>query len=274
MSATELNQLVLNQNNNPSKYAGLDNTAIRTIEEVKGAIMIAKMCPRNEDFAIEKILKSCNRKTLAETALYEYERGGTPVEGPSIRLAEAVALHWGNIQYGIRTLDGDDDETEYEAFAWDVENNVRASKKFSVKHGRYTKSSGFKKVDDPRDIYEVVANHGARRLRACIIEVIPGDVMDCAVDACKKTLLRLAGEQSKEERTKIMLDSFAEYGVTKAMIEKKYGCKVEALSEGHLVKLRAIYQGFNDGYARPENVFEFTLNQTSKAEELMSKLKT
>lgn len=263
MSASLLNTQLMAQNNTPNKYQGLDNTSIRTIEEVKGAIMIAKMCPRDEDLAISKILKACTRTSLAESALYEYERGGTPVEGPSIRLAEAAVMSWGNVQYGVRVLDSNDHETTYEAYAWDVENNVRASRVFTVEHARYTKAGGKRKLDDPRDIYEIVMSQAARRLRACILEIIPGDVIEMAVDACKATLLKNAGEVDKAERIKRMLIAFSNMGVTQAMIEKKFSCKVEALSETLLVKLRGIAQGVKDGFSKPEDHFEFKLTEGS-----------
>ncbi len=74
-------------------------------------------------------------------------------------------------------------QSTVEAFAWDVEEaNTRQTKVFQVRHWRHTKQGGYK-LTDPRDIYELVANNGARRLRACILGVIPGDVIDAAV-AC------------------------------------------------------------------------------------------
>lgn len=271
MSAETLNSLVLgNQNNQAAKYGGLDNTSIRTIEEVKGAIMVAKLCPRNEDMAVEKIMKACQRRTLAETALYEYERGGTPIEGPSIRLAEAAIMHWGNAQYGVRSIESSETETTYEVFAWDVENNVRASRVFTVEHVRVSKKGGRQKLEDPRDIYEVVMSQAARRLRACILEIIPGDVIDAAVEACKRTLLLNAGPTTKEERLQKMLEAFAEFGIGQAMIEKKYNCKLEAISESQIVRLRSIYQAIKDGFTKPENQFEFV--PASHAADLNQKL--
>ena len=72
---------------------------------------------------------------------------------------------------------------------------------------------------DPRDVYEMVANLGARRLRACILAVIPKDIVDAAVEECEKTL---AGDTKEPiaDRLKKMLDKFSEFGVTKDMIEK------------------------------------------------------
>ena len=54
-------------------------------------------------------------------------------------------------------------------------------------HVRYSKK-GKQILTDPRDIYEVVANNGARRLRACILGVIPGDVIEAAMEQCSITL--------------------------------------------------------------------------------------
>ena len=42
-------------------------------------------------------------------------------------------------------------------------------------------------ITDDRDIYELEANMSARRIRACILQMIPGDVTDAAVAACRKT---------------------------------------------------------------------------------------
>lgn len=67
----------------------------RQAQEVQGAMVIAKRFPRDEVESFNRIMQSCKRKSLAESAMYEYPRGGTKVSGPSIRLAEAMAQNWG-----------------------------------------------------------------------------------------------------------------------------------------------------------------------------------
>ena len=76
----------------------------RQAQEVQGAMVIAKRFPRDEVESFNRIMQSCKRKSLAESAMYEYPRGGTKVSGPSIRLAEAMAQNWGNIDFGITEL--------------------------------------------------------------------------------------------------------------------------------------------------------------------------
>ena len=67
----------------------------RQAQEVQAAMVIAKKFPRDEAKAFDKIMRSCQRKGLAEQAEYTYPRGGQKVMGPSIRLAESIAQNWG-----------------------------------------------------------------------------------------------------------------------------------------------------------------------------------
>lgn len=227
----------------------------RQAQEVQAAMVIAKRFPRDEIDAFNRIIRACQRKSLAEQAVYEYPRGGTKVSGPSIRLAEALAQNWGNIDYGIIELEQKDGESQVMAYAWDLETNTRQTKIFSVPHVRSTRS-GNKKLTDPRDIYEMVANQGARRLRACILGVIPGDVIDAAVEQCELTM-RCNNVEPLIDRVRKMLKIFEEkFSVTKDMIEKYLGCNSEAISENDFVKLRKIYSSLKDGMSKREDWFE------------------
>jgi hypothetical protein len=77
---------------------------------------------------MDRILNACTRPTLAEAGALHLRRGGTEITGPSIRLAEALAQNWGNIQFGIRELEQRNGESTVEAFAWDIETNTRQTK--------------------------------------------------------------------------------------------------------------------------------------------------
>lgn len=122
----------------------------RQAQEVQGAMVIAKRFPRDEVESFNRIMQSCKRKSLAESAMYEYPRGGTKVSGPSIRLAEAMAQNWGNIDFGITELEQKNGESQVMAYAWDLETNTRQVKIFSVPHVRGTKK-GNVPLTDPRD---------------------------------------------------------------------------------------------------------------------------
>lgn len=227
----------------------------RQAQEVQGAIVIAKKFPRDEVESFNRIVRACQRKGLAENAMYEYPRGGAKVVGPSIRLAEAMAQNWGNIDFGIIELEQKNGESQVMAYAWDLETNTRQTKVFTVPHIRSTKK-GNVPLTDPRDIYEMVANQGARRVRACILGVIPGDVQDAAIDQCNKTM----SEGEKKPVIDLVRDMAAiferEFSVPIEAIEKYIGCKSEAFSMNDLVRLKRVYKSLHDGMAKREDYFD------------------
>lgn len=225
----------------------------RAIAEVQAAMMIARMNPRDPVAAMDRILNACTRPTLADAAVYQYSRGGSDVSGPSIRLAEAMAQQWGNFQFGIRELEQRNGESTVQAFAWDVETNTRREVTFQVPHVRHTRQ-GQKRLEDPRDIYEMVANQGARRLRACILAVIPGDVTEAAVSQCEATMKAKA--DTSPDAVKKMLDAFAAYSITREQIEKRIQRHLDAIQPAQIVALKKIYASLRDGMSVAADWFE------------------
>lgn len=241
-------------NRNVPKNAVVQTTIGRYMQEVQGMVFMAKQYPRNTFEAWQRIKESCSRKSLAEVASYEYPRGGEKISGPSIRLAEVLAQSWGNMTFGVTELEQKPGESQCMAYAWDLETNVRREMIFTVKHERKARGS-VKKLNDSRDIYELVANMGARRQRACILAVIPKDIVDAAVEECEKTL---TGDNKEPiaDRVKKMLDKFTEVGVTKEMIKKKMGYKLENFTEKDLLSLGKTYNAIKDGVCKREDYFE------------------
>ncbi|MDL5023394.1 hypothetical protein [Bacillus velezensis] len=260
----------------PQQATGVTTEAMvsRQAQEVQAAMVIAKKFPRDVYAAFDRIKKACERRLLAENAVYEYPRGGTKVSGPSIRLAEALAQNWGNIDYGIMELEQKAGESSVMAYAWDLETNTRQTKIFTVKHERKARGA-ITKLDDPRDIYEMVANQGARRVRACILGVIPGDIVDAAVDMCQKTLIS-GHKEPLEDRLRSAFSLFKkEFGITKEMIQEYIGSNVDAFTEQDFLKIGRIYTALRDGMAKKEDYFNVkaTSATKSKAEEEFKKLK-
>ncbi len=237
----------------PTGNAVAQSDQQRAIAEVQAAMMIARMNPRDPIVAMDRILNACARPTLADSAVYTYSRGGADISGPSIRLAEAMAQAWGNMQFGIRELDQRNGESTVQAFAWDVETNTRREVTFQVPHVRYTRQ-GSKRLEDPRDIYEMVANQGARRLRACILAVIPGDVTEAAVIQCETTM-KTKADTSPEAMQK-MVSAFEPFGVTREQIEKRIQRRLDAIQPAQVVSLKKIYASLRDGMSVAADWFE------------------
>lgn len=218
----------------------------RQAQEVQAAMVVAKRFPRDNALSMDRVLDACRRRTLAENAVYEYSKGGSTITGPSIRLAEAMAQCWGNIDFGIIELEQHRGESQVMAYAWDLETNTRQSKVFTVPHIRHTQKGDYP-LTDPREIYETVANQGARRLRACILGVIPGDVVDAALAQCETTL-RSGSKDPLAVRIANMVEKFSsEFGVTADALRGYIGKNVEAFSEGDVVRLGKVYRSLKDG---------------------------
>ena len=239
---------------------------------MQSAIVLAKKFPRNQIEAMDRILTACQRPALAEQALYTYARGGTDISGPSIRMAEAIAQNWGNIQFGVKELEQRNGESTVQTYAWDMETNTKQEKTFQVKHERFTKKGKYA-LQDPRDIYEMTANQGARRLRACILGVIPGDVIEAAVAQCELTLKAKA--DTGPDAIKKMMESFEKYGVTKEQIEKRIQRRLDSITPAQVVSLRKIFNSLKDGMSTPADWFEIvTPEEKDPATSLKDKIKS
>lgn len=242
--------------------AGTAIESSRAVQEVQASLIIAKRFPRDEVAAARKINNACLRPGLADVATYEYSKGGQAITGPSIRLAETIAQYWGNVDFGWREIDRKSGESTIQAYCWDKESNTRREQVFGVKHTMDTKN-GPKVLADERSIYENNANMAARRMRACILAMIPGDIIDDAVKQCEQTLL--TKEPMTKENLLGLLNAFAPFGVTKAMIEARIQRGYEAIVPAQIVKMKSIYNSLKDGMSKPEDWFDFSLAGDAKA---------
>lgn len=237
----------------------------REIAEVKAAMAVAQMYPRDQRKAMDRILNACARPTLAEKAQYAFARGGQEITGPSIRLAETIAQGWGHLQYGMRELSNVGGASEVEAYCWDLESNVRKSIQFTVSHVRNTKKGSYA-LTDSRDIYENVANNGARRVRACILAIVPGDVVEAAEQACEQTLR--AKVDISPERIAKLLEAFAAFGVDKEAIEKKIQRRMDSILPAQVVSLGRIYNSLRDGMSKPGEWFDVSVEAPKVPEDV------
>jgi hypothetical protein len=230
----------------------------RESQQVQVAMLAAKRFPRDEKACLDRILNACSRESLASQAVYQYAKGGTDIQGPSIRLAEAIATRWGNIEFGWRELERKKDESGagvsvVETFAWDLESNTRVPRVFSVRHWRDTKKGSYA-ITDEREIYELCANQAARRMRACILAVIDGDIVEEALKQCDATLA--ASADTGPDAQKAIITAFAVFGVSKAQIEARIQRRMDAITAAQVVTLRKIRASLKDGMSSAGDWFE------------------
>lgn len=240
------------------------NAEARAVAEVKAQVIMARQFPRDPMDASENILRECQRPTLADTAVFSFPRGKEMVTGPSIRLAEVMARNWGNNTFGVEVLERKTDPkgvgySVVRAFAWDLQTNTYISRQFEIKHWRSTRSGGYPLTDD-RDIYELEANMGARRLRACILQMIPGDLVAAAVAACRKTSSSGLAEKMKDPNSRQQLLAatirvFDRMGIKQTDLEEYMNARVEDWNADHLLKLRELKTSLDDGAVNLADVF-------------------
>ena len=249
-------------NMNSGVMAQLDNInqgtvaieASRAIAEAQGKLVIAKRFPRDEVQAYNRVAQACQRKGIAEKAFYSYSRGGSTVNGPTIRFAEELARCWGNIDYGIKELSQDDGKSEMQAYAWDLETNAQSVQNFTNPHIREVGGKA-KILTSQRDIYEINANMGARRLRSRILAILPNDLVDMAIAECRKTL---AGNNDEPliDRVKKMVVAFGKIGVTQEQIEMRLKRKIDTMTSDDFVDYTGIYNAIKNGESKIADWFQ------------------
>lgn len=227
--------------------------ATKEVAEVQARVFLAKQFPRDQANACERILTACQRPSLANSAIYSYPVSGMDVSGPSIRLAEEIVRSWGNIDYGWNELERNSEAATLRAYAWDLETNAYKQIVFGVPLQRTSRHS-IKPLRDEREIYNHLANYAVRRMRNCVLALIPDDVVEAAVEQCRET--QLTNLKLTPERIKEMVAVFGSIGVSKVQLEAKFQRKIESIQPAQFVSLQRIYNSIRDGMSSPSDWFE------------------
>ncbi len=225
----------------------------RAVAEVQAAVVVAQNVPRDREAALAEMRDSCGRRGLAERAFYSVPNRGS---GPSVHLARELARIWGNVQYGVHELRRDDTAgvSEVQAFAWDVQTNVRSTRTFQVPHERM-KGRQRQALVDLGDIYLNNQNVGARAVRECIFTVLPPWFTDEAQGICHATLTGGTEAKPVGERVADMVKAFRDLGVSEGDLERRLGRKRGQWGPGELSQAAVIYSEVSRGEVRIEDAF-------------------
>ncbi len=213
--------------------------------EIQSAIVLAKRFPRNEDQSFQKLMKACSRTTFAEDAEYSFPRGGQPVKGPSVFLAREAARVWTNIRYGLTITRDDQNSRQIQAWAWDLETNTKISAEDDFRKLIFRKGKGWIEPDE-RDLRELTNRRGAILIRNCVLQILPKDLIEDALDTCRETLRSNAAKDPDATRKKILV-AFSELNISAEMLEAYLGHPVAQSSPAEMADLRAVYKSISDG---------------------------
>ena len=94
--------------------------------ELDMQITTAKAYPREVAVAIDQSQTMIALSPeIAGGCFYTLTKGGSPITGPSVRLAEIIAANWGNLNVGGRVIEEGQEYVTVQGVAHDMQSNVR-----------------------------------------------------------------------------------------------------------------------------------------------------
>lgn len=228
-------------------------------------IVTAKNFPRTiATFKKEVTDLITNDVETARSAEYAKPVGGSTVRGPSVRLAELMAMCWGNITVTINDPIIGDSFVTVKASVYDFQRNYEqeASATTSILYkngGRYNNSM----------IETVCQATAAKAKRNAILAAIPRAYVQDFLDIAKKVA---EGNQKPLEQRRIdALDFFARsYKVTSEQVFTTLRIKgMDDMTDEHIRELNAIREGIKEG--TPVADF-FPVATESKSDAIKAKL--
>lgn len=198
----------------------------------------------------------------AEECNYALPRGGKPITGPSIRLAEIIAGQWGNCRVGARVVHVDRAEkyVEAEGVFHDLETNAATTARV---RRRLVDRNGKLYSDD----MIIVTGNAACSIakRNAILAAVPKAVWRKAYDAALATI---KGDiKTLSERRDKMLKAFSAFGVKpeQIFIAIEVG-GLEDISLDHIGLLTGMHSALKSGEATVEEMFGGTVQGTGGGE--------
>lgn len=238
----------------PAGYeAGNQSLAVALARaEVDQQIATARALPRSIDRAVKNVLTLATLdEESAEECVYALPRGGKPIKGPSIRLAEIIASQYGNCRVGARVVHVDRVEkfVEAEGVFHDLESNTattaRVRRRISDKNGRLLNE----------DMIVVTGNAAcAIAKRNAILGAVPKAVWRKAYDAVEKVI---AGDvKTLAERRTTAMKAFAAFGVKPEQIFAQLGVAgIDDITLEHMTTLIGMHSALKSGEETVESMF-------------------
>jgi hypothetical protein len=242
---------------------------------IQARYIMAMKAPRDLMAARAAIMEQAERPTFAEAAIYRLprekwdpvarKRVKTTIEGPTIRFAEAVRLAWRNLVTEIVVVHEDDQTRLILVTTTDLETNITETGPVTVKKvkevtkvypdtrviSKRTNSEGqttYTVPSNPSDVDQAQNSAVARVKRNQILALIPANVKQDAIAACKLTI----GNQTKQQLGKMAAGAqkaFADLNVPDAELTAYLGHPVTEATPEELNELRGIATGIREGTA-------------------------
>jgi hypothetical protein len=225
--------------------------------------MMAMHRPRNIETVRVKLLEACKRPGFAATAKYSKPIGKGRVVGPSIRFAEEAARCLTNILVETPTLFDSPEKRVIRVLVTDLETNLSYSGDISLekvverKTLKQGQSAIRQRVNSQGEItFTVEATEddllvkqqaiASKHMRTGILRVLPGDILEEAMETVAATLKDADAKDPAAARRKVV-DAFHEIGVSPTNLVDYLGNPLEQMNPSQLMELRTIYAALKDG---------------------------
>ena len=239
----------------PSSLDSSHAIAALNRSEIDMQVTTAKKYPRDV-VAVQKKMQSLATmdEETASSCFYTLPRGGKPIQGESVRLAEIAIATYQNCRAGTRIVsieaDGDNPAVTVQAAFHDVENNVMIT---IEKRRRITKKKSKPKPDED-DIQLAVAACTSIALRDATFRVIPKSFVRPVYLACKKIAVGDASSLAKNRQ--VCVDKLVKMGAMLpdilAVVDAK---RVEDIDLEKLELLIGLGSAIKNGELSIENAF-------------------
>ena len=220
--------------------------------EIDQQISTAHAYPRSIDRAVKNILTLATMdEQAAEECIYALPRGGKPIKGASVRLAEIVASQWGNNRVGARVVHVDRDEkfVEAEGVYHDLETNAAITSRV---RRRIVDAKGRLFSDD----MIIVTGNAAAAIakRNAILGGVPRAVWRKAYEAAEKVIV--GDVKTLSVRREGAIRAFAAFGVTPAQIFTALGVSgLDDIGLSHIPELIGMHSALKSGEVEVEEMF-------------------
>lgn len=207
--------------------------------EIDIQIRTARAYPRKELSVIKQRMLSAATldEETAASCFYKIPRGGTMIEGPSVRLAEVTAANYGNLRVATRTLEtvtnGDNPHVVVQVAIHDLENNLAVQVE---KRRRITGKRAKGGKPDEDDINLATNACASIAFRDAVFRVVPNVLVHPVFEACKKVA---AGKATSLAQNRVnFLKRLAQMGAPEARVLASLSLrKVEDITLEHLEDL-------------------------------------
>lgn len=243
--------------------------------EIQGAMVLAKKFPRDEETSRVSIIASCKNLKFAEKSIYKKPVGKIKdakgawvqnyVEGPSIRFAEEMIRHWGNVKTQEFIIWEDAERRVVRVVCYDLQSNTAYSEDLIVEKtverknaiGREVLRERFNSYNEKISIVLATEDEIRNKEKALVskairnngLRLIPAHIIEEALEVARKVLKEGVNKDPMAERRK-MLDSFVNIGITPKQLQEYLKHPVEQITAEEMLELKEIYNSIRDGEAK------------------------